>query len=376
MDLELAGGAEHDVINLSAGLDKAGHTPIVITSGGRLCRDIEALGIPVLRMPVDRRSYSQLRRNARAIAEAVLAHHVDVLNPQGVYPALSCHWASQTLARRGRHVPNVVTIHMLGRLTWWYYRLGAMLLNRYVDHVIVESACELNRLRRQGLRRPHTIIPNCFPPETFAAVHEARETIREDLGWPAGITVFIMPARMTPEKRHNLLFAALSRPEVRDLPIRFFLAGDGPLLPVHKQHVRKLSLENIVTFGGFRRDLPRLYKAADAFLLCSSEESLPLSIREAMGASLPIIATDVGGISEAVEHGQNGLLVRSGDCQQLAASIRALATDEKLRGKMGKRGFEIQRIKFDYVSWIRRTLETMATVAATAGRGSQRSRRL
>jgi glycosyltransferase involved in cell wall biosynthesis len=359
MDMELGGGAEHDVVNLSSGLKMAGHTPVVITSGGRLCQDVESVGISVLRMPVDRRSLFFLWRNAYAIAAAVESHKIDVLNPQGIYPAISCYWASRLLKRRGRCVPNVVTIHMLSKLTGWYYRMGAMVLNGHADHVIFESECELNRLDKHGLRRPHTVIPNCFPPSKFVAVQETREQIRRELGWPEEATCIIMPARLTQEKQHGLLIETLAKPAVRQLPLRIFLAGDGPLLGEIQRQVCTLGLQETITFGGFRRDLPRLYKAADIFLLCSSAESLPLSIREAMGASLPVIATDVGGVCEAVEHGRSGLLVPSGDAEQLAGAIRTLATDITMRKKMGLRGLAIFHEKFNYDNWILRTLEVM-----------------
>ncbi len=362
MDLELGGGAEHDVVNLSTGLHKAGHTPVVITSGGRLCRNIEGEGIPVVRLPVDQRSPRQLRKNAVLLADAVEEHGIDVLNPQGVYPSLSCHWASGRLRKRGRLVPNIVTIHMLSRLTWWYYRLGAMMLNYSAEHVIFESECERDRLRRSGLRRPYTVIPNCFPSSRLSAVSETRADIRRELGCPDDAVMFIMPARMTPEKRHDLLLEALARPEVRRLPVRFYLAGDGRLLEQYQARVREAGLEGLVTFLGFRRDVPRLYKAADVFLLCSSAESLPLSIREGMGASLPVIATNVGGIPEAVEDGRSGLLVPSGDAPALAAAIVKMASDANLRQAFGARGNEIYHAKFDYDAWIARTIEVMSAI--------------
>jgi glycosyltransferase involved in cell wall biosynthesis len=362
MDLQLGGGAEHDVVNLSTGLHKAGHTPVVITSGGRLCENIEAEGIPVLRHPVNRRSLSQLRRNAGTFEELVLEHGIDVLNPQGVYPALSCHWASRALLRRNRAVPNVVTIHMLSKLTWYYYKAGAILLNRTAEHVIFESECERDRLLRRGLRRPLTVIPNCFPASKLSAVSESRDDIRRELGCPPDRVLFIMPARMTAEKRHDLLLDALSRPEVRELPIRFCLAGDGPLLEQHKARARELGLQDRVSFLGFRRDVPRLYRAADVFLLCSSAESLPLSIREGMGASLPVIATNVGGIPEAVEDQGSGILVPSGDAPALAQAIRTMAASPELRNRMGRRGNEIYQAKFDYDHWIRRTIEVMSEI--------------
>jgi len=364
MDLELGGGAEHDIVNLSLGLDAAGHTPIVITSGGRLAQPIEARGIPLITCPVDRRSPVALWKNAHRIARIAEEHDVDVLNPQGIYPAVSCYLASRRLLRRGRKVPNIVTIHMLGKLTGWYYYLGARALNRCADHVIFESECEHHRVGRYGLRSPATVIPNCFPSAALEAVQESREEIRRDIGCPDDAVLFIMPARMTPEKNHGLLFEALGHGNVRELPIRFFLAGDGPLMKQHEDSVKNKGLQEIITFGGFRRDLPRLYKAADVFLLCSRVESLPLSIREAMAASLPVIATEVGGIPEAVEDGKSGLLVPSGNAEALAQAIRTLATNPQLRCTMGRRGHEIYCEKFDYNQWIRRTLDVMSDIRA------------
>ncbi len=362
MDLELAGGAEHDIVNLSTGLHAVGHTPVVVTSGGRLCENIEREGVPVVRYPVNSRSPGQLWRNAGLLAELAEQYQVDVLNPQGVYPSLSCRWASRRLLRRGRKVPNITTIHMLNKLTWWYYKLGAIVLNRIADHVIFESQCELNRLSKRGFRRPHTVIPNCFPASKLESVTDSREMVRRELGCSDDNVLFIMPARMSWEKQHSLLFEAVSRPEVRGSRARFYLAGDGPLLEENKTAVERLGLNDRVTFGGFRRDLPRLYKAADAFLLCSRYESLPLSIREGMGAALPVIATDVGGISEAVEDGQSGFLVPPGDAAALADAIVRLAADPALRRNLGRRGQEIYRTRFDYDHWIRRTIEVMSAV--------------
>jgi glycosyltransferase involved in cell wall biosynthesis len=105
-----------------------------------------------------------------------------------------------------------------------------------------------------------------------------------------------------------------------------------------------------------------LYKAADVFLLCSKYESLPLSIREGMVASLPVLSTNVGGIAEAVEDGRSGLLLPPGDPAALAGAMAKLASDASLRAAMGRRGYEIHREKFDYDHWIRRTVEVMGGI--------------
>lgn len=359
MSLELGGGAEHDVVNLSTGLRKAGHAPVVVTSGGRLCADLQAEGITIAICPLWARTPMKLLGNADRLAGIIEDHDIEVFNPQGVYPAVSGRIATRRLARKGRIVPNVVTIHMLQRLKWWYYKLGSWGINWSADHVIVESRCELERLRKGGMTRPTTILHNCFPPKKYQGDPRPRQDIRREMGWPQDRVVFIMPARMTDEKGHDMLFQAINRPEVRKLPALFYLAGDGVLLEQHKRAARDLHLDDSVIFGGFRRDLPSLYQAADVFLLCSRRESLPLSIREGMGALLPVLSTNVGGICEAVENGANGILVPPDDPDALADAIVAMATDADMRERMGRRGLEISRQKFDYDNWITKTAELM-----------------
>lgn len=360
--LEQGGGAEHDVVNLSRGLKKAGHFPLVITAGGRLCQDLRDAGIDIELLPLTARGPMSLRRNAIRLADVLERYDIEVVNPQAVFPAVSTCWAARRLRRKGRLIPNVVTIHMLQRLTGWYYRLGAMTLNRVAEHVIVESQCERQRLQRHGMRRPVTVLYNCFPAGQIAEVRQTREEIRREMNWPEQAVVFLMPARMSTEKSHDVLLRALAQPNVRPLPVLCYLAGEGPTLESVKALAGKLEVADKVVFGGFRRDVPRLYKAADVFLLCSSRESLPLSIREGMAAGLPVLSTDVGGIVEAVEDGRSGILIPPGDPLALAAAIARLAGDAVMRRRMGQRGLEIHRRKFDYGRWIERTVEVMTQV--------------
>jgi glycosyltransferase involved in cell wall biosynthesis len=372
--LELGGGAEHDVVNLSTGLMKAGHPPLVITAGGRLCEDLRAAGVPVALCPLATRRPGQAMRNARRLADILREHQVDVLNPQSVMPAVSGRLATRMLRKAGLLVPNVVTIHMLQRLTWWYYRMGAFLINRCADHVIVESDCELGRLRRGGMNRQATVLYNCVPPahaDTDAGADggddaraRRRQETRRQLGWAQDKVVLLMPARMTFEKAHDVVLTALARAELSGANLLVFLAGDGPLLEQHRAAAGAMGLTERVVFGGFRRDLPALYRAADVLLLPSKWESLPLSIREAMGAGLPVVATAIGGIAEAVEDGASGLLIPPDDPRALADAIARLAGDAGLRSRMGQRGREICREKFDYDRWIARTVEVMQAVRA------------
>ena len=165
---------------------------------------------------------------------------------------------------------------------------------------------------------------------------------------------------MSQEKNHAFLLTALGTPDMKELPAIFYLAGDGPLTEENKALATQLGIADKVVFGGFRRDLPKLYKGSDCYLLCSKYESLPLSIREGMGASLPILSTNVGGIAEAVEDGKSGILIPPGDQSAMTAGIKTLTVNSETRQHMGARGNEIYHEKFDYNTWIQLTLKLMS----------------
>jgi len=361
MDLEV-GGAEWDVINLSAGLKKAGHEPFIITSGGRLWDEAEGRGITLVRCPLVARTPVKLWRNGRRLAAIIEEHDLDVLNPQCVFPSISGYLATRRVLKRGRPVPNVVTIPMMTRLTPFWYAVGTRIINRVADHLILESDCERVRLELCGLNRPTSVIPDCFPAERITQVDESREAIRRRLGWDADQTVFLMPARMHRQKAHEILLQALARPEVKSLNVLAYLTGEGELLDPHQALAEALGVAEKVVFAGFVTDLPPLLKAADIFVLSSRQESLPVSLREAMAASLPVIATRVGGVPEAVEDGESGLLVPPEDPRALAEAMVRLASDAPMRERMGRRGYQIVQNKFNYDRWIEQTIDVMTRV--------------
>jgi glycosyltransferase involved in cell wall biosynthesis len=114
---------------------------------------------------------------------------------------------------------------------------------------------------------------------------------------------------------------------------------------------QKMGLTSQVTFLGEYRDIARLLASLDISVLVSSSESAPNSITESMAAGLPIIATRVGGISELISHGENGLLVPIDDPVQLADAIWYLADNPDVRERLGHNGREFaeQHFRLDNV---------------------------
>jgi glycosyltransferase involved in cell wall biosynthesis len=118
------------------------------------------------------------------------------------------------------------------------------------------------------------------------------------------------------------------------------LVGDGDGRAQAQALAAELGVAQHVRFLGVRADVPRLMAAADLFLLTSLSEGVSVTLLEAMAAGLPIVATDVGGNSEVVVHGQTGLLAPRGNAAALAQHIATLLGDAARRNAMGHAGRE------------------------------------
>lgn len=118
----------------------------------------------------------------------------------------------------------------------------------------------------------------------------------------------------------------------------FYFVGDGELKPKMINFVNANGLQDIVKITGFETDVDKYLAASDAFILSTDKEGLPISILEAMKYNLPVIATDVDGIPEEVEHGQTGFLFRRKDFETLCTYLITLIENKSLCESMGKSG--------------------------------------
>ena len=145
-------------------------------------------------------------------------------------------------------------------------------------------------------------------------------------------------AHLSPEKGHRTLLEAAPRVLSRVPNVHFVLAGGGPLMSTLKARVEELGIEKKVTFTGFRSDSEALMKNFDVFCLPSLSEGLSSAILVAMASSLPIVATQAGGIPELVIDGETGILVSPDDADQLAVGLCKVLESSQLREKMGCAG--------------------------------------
>ena len=143
-------------------------------------------------------------------------------------------------------------------------------------------------------------------------------------------------AHLSAEKGHRILLEAVAQIVSKFPAVVFVLVGRGELMPQLQEQVRKLDIEDHVIFTGFRNDSEALTKEFDIFCLPSLSEGLSSAILVAMANSLPVIATQVGGIPELVVDGETGLLVPPNDAHRLASALRQVLDSESLRRRMGQ----------------------------------------
>jgi glycosyltransferase involved in cell wall biosynthesis len=150
----------------------------------------------------------------------------------------------------------------------------------------------------------------------------------------------VSAGRLAAVKGHQVLLDALD--EVRRVrpDVVLHLAGDGPERARLERHVRARRLDAHVVFEGLldQTALEALYRRADAFVLASFAEGVPVVLMEAMALGIPCIATWVNGVPELIESGREGLLVAPGDRAALAAAMVELMTDADRRRRIGLAG--------------------------------------
>jgi glycosyltransferase involved in cell wall biosynthesis len=170
---------------------------------------------------------------------------------------------------------------------------------------------------------------------------------RNSLGFSDQDCVIASVGSLVENKGHRVLIEALRMMILAHPQLKLLVLGDGPLRPELEQLVQRHQLVSAVVFAGVVKN-PRPFLAlSDIFVLPTiHREGLSLAVLEAMDQRLPVVASRIGGIPEAVEHNRSGLLVPPKDSRALSAAISRLATHRSERNAMGAEGQKIVSQKF------------------------------
>lgn len=262
---------------------------------------------------------------------------------RGRFDILHCHLALADsigrLAGRVSGVPVLVTTEH-GKHLWKSrpHLVLERLLGPITDLRICVSRDIMDiRRRREGTplsKLEH--IPNAVDPVMFGKPGKGRAAVMTEFGWGASDLLAVSVGRLVPAKNYPLLIETVSLLTGRFPELRCLLVGDGECRGEIAAKVESMGMEDHVTLAGSRRDIPDILAAADVFVLSSMREGLPVALLEAMAAGKAVVGTLVGGIPDAINNGENGILVPPGDAEALAAAAAGLLENAELRRELGR----------------------------------------
>ena len=220
------------------------------------------------------------------------------------------------------------------------------LLAHICDGIITVSDYDYGLAQRLGVGSPKKMwtVKNCIGE--FSGLEKLEGSASEPVR-------LLNIGRMSRAKNQSMLLQAAANIK---LPFALDIVGDGHLRPGLENQRKALNLDNKVNFVGAVESVSEFFSSAGIFVLSSDYEGLPLSVLEAMSAGLPVVATRVGGVEEAVIDGQTGYLVERGDSNSMAQQIEVLLRDPDKRAEMGHAARTRYEQKF--------TLERMTSATA------------
>jgi glycosyltransferase involved in cell wall biosynthesis len=344
------GGAQIHVRDLVLGLRDRVEFHVAVGDDGFLADELRAAALPV-HIVSDLQREISLRADRRAVG--ALRRLIRELRPQLVHTHSTKAGLLGRIAARAERIPALHTAHAWSFSDGLSWRRKAMavpieaLAGRITERFIVVSEADREIAIRYNVGQDSQIriVHNGVPDSTLRAQLTARaEAVGADESTAAAAPpVLTMVARLAPPKDPLLLLRALSRVEV---PFLLRIVGDGPDRPAVEAAIQDLGLSAQVEMLGVRKDVPALLADSDVFTLISAQEGFPLAILEAMRAGLPVVASDVGGVREAVEHGRTGVLIPRGDEAALRVALNRLLGDATLRSGLGAAGRAAYEARF------------------------------
>ncbi len=332
------GGAEVQSIDLARSLKSRGWNVSVVSllspKSGR--EVLQAEGIPVYSLDAGGWNlFRPMRRLARFLRQE--RPHI-----------LHCHMShavlTARLARLFRRIPVVIgTLHGLKmynvRGTGFRVReIVNGLTDRLSDATTVVCRAAADRYVSTGTisSRSLRVIPNGIDTERFRFDPLVRQSMRTQLG-VGNEFVWLMVGRFQPVKDHHSLIRAFARVSSESPRSVLLLAGSGPFQTELAELAKGMGIGDRVRFLGQRTDVRALMNCADACVLSSNYEAMPIVLLEAAATGLPSVTTDVGGTSDIVIHGVTGFLAPPSNPEALAgAMLRLSSMPPAARARMGE----------------------------------------
>jgi glycosyltransferase involved in cell wall biosynthesis len=314
------GGAERQTLALAGRMARRGHTVVLLVLRPPLAEEWPA-PFRVVHLNMSRTPASLLGgllRGRRFLRE----FRPDLLHSHSFHANIVARLL-KPLVPGTAVVSTVHNVYEGGWLRMLAYRLTDR-LSRCTTAVSHAAASRFVRLKAVPSEKCR-VLPNGIDIAEFAPSTDRRMRTRARMGVNQEF-IWLAAGRIVPAKDFPTLLKAFAqlRDSGADFDAQLWVAGDnaGPEAPAVRALASKLGLDDSVRWLGLRRDLPALLDAADAFVLSSAWEGMPLAVGEAMAMEKPLVATDAGGVSELV--GDAGAIVPVGAPDALARAMNGL----------------------------------------------------
>jgi glycosyltransferase involved in cell wall biosynthesis len=363
---QLTGGGR-SVRSLVLGLrERNAIDPVFVSQcRGTLTRDLEEEGLPVQVVPLPERldvydgaalEYS-IREKAQA-ARALLRYN------QKIRGVIRDHEIEGVWTRRTRGVLQVGIASWLEQcplvwdigvekqpkgLVWMLQILSLLLADKVVTQAKVQPRLVFGRTLSSLLPSKFRAIYPGIAPDRAAQLREAAVQSGDKS------TNLVSIGSIHPRKNQEMLLRAFAEVHQEHPDAVLDLVGpekDEAYAECLRRFVGSSGLSDAVRFHGWRDDVPDLLGRSDLLVLSSHREGVPHVIREAMFAEVPVVATAVGGVLEAVEDGKTGFLVPDDGVDEMRDRISDLLSHPEERKAMGKRGYKLAQRRFSREAWL------------------------
>jgi len=371
------GGTERQVMNLALGLDPARFEPrfACFRVLGDFLADIETTRRPLTLYAIDRLYGGKTLRQQLRFARDLRAGGIDVVHAYGFYANVFAVPAARLAGAR----VVVASIRDTGDHLTPAKRRVQRLACRLADAILVNAEAVKRRLVGDGYDgRRITVIGNGIALARFGS-KDGDGRCRREMGFSPASPLVAVFCRLDRRKGLEHFLEAAASVGARFPEARFAVVGEtrerrgGVVIEGSYKHeletlAARLGIGDRVVFTGFRGDVPELMSEVAVSVLPSLSEGLSNAILESMAAGVPVVATAVGGNSEAVQEGVTGLLVPPRDGAALADAISAVLADPALAMRLGAAGRQRATECFSNERMVRNTEDFYLALLAKKGR--------
>lgn len=351
------GGIVSYVSSLAIAFQKRGHTVAVASCGGHNEALLTQQGIGVVSIPIRTKSQisPRLLFSYFRLKKYLKENPVDIIHAHTRVTQVLAAFLSKK-----NSIPFVTTCHGFFKPRW-----HRKLFPCWGDGVIaISSPVQQHLIADFGVDEKNiSLIHSGVDIERLKAVaSEEKAALKKEIGIGQYRYIVGSAGRFSTVKGLEYLIRAIPHVIKEEQSIRFLFVGYGKDESRLREIARRLSLENIVFFYRPKRDIACYLDAMDIFVAPSLQEGLGLSILEAQAKQIPVIASDVGGIPDIIDHRVTGLLVKPKDPSALAAAIVRLLREAQLREYLRQNAFHRVSQEFSLGQMVDKTEQLYQTL--------------